>query len=1684
MRSLRTGFLVRLMLPVLASLLISSFGPARETAQVWNEDPAPLSSLLRMAIPGTHELQLIVELTDPPAIAALAAPAARGAAALAVVGEGRGRINLNSPQAQAYRAQLGSAQKLLITRLNALSGVRVQGTLDLVSNAVIARVPVGQFLAIRRLAGVKKVYFSRPHRMRLDAAAAVHNAPGLWAKAGGRDLAGRGVRVAVADTGIDITNPMFIDSSLTPPAGFPRGEAALTNTKVIVAHNYIHLLSYPQTIQTAVDEVGHGSFVAGCAAGKQVTAPLASISGMAPGAFLGNYKIFGTPGINDFTNTAAILKALDDAVIDGMDVINLSLGSLTYVPPEEDPEVEAIHNAVAAGTVVVIAAGNDGPETHTIGNPGVSPDAITVGAASNSRYFSAQLHVTGPGVVPDNLQNVGYLLGTGPAIGTTISPTQAVDVASLDSSELACSPLPAGSLSGKLAFLKRGDCTFAVKVTHAANAGAIAAIVYNNVTGAPIPMGGLDSAVIPAVMIANASGLDLKAFMAANPLTTISISPSSQILPVAASPGIVADSSSRGPAGDAGLKPDLVAVGEDVYSATQSIFTGSDMWDASHFVVSQGTSFSTAMVSGAAAAIKQLYPGFSPAAIKSALVTTASRMLTTDGTTAAGVLNGGGGMLDMGSASAVGAVFAPSSLSFGSQEYSGTVYLTQEIDITNVSAATDQYSLSVQPLISGPAISFSSTSTGSVPPGGTARISVTIRADAPLTGGFQGFIAVQSAQSAKRYQIPYWAGFYVPDSSRILAVSRDTVPGTYPSLIDALRAARPGNIIEIADSQTYPGGLAIYSNGEGLPLHGITIRAAAGQTPILDGASASAPANLELVGLRNVLLKGLTIRGGATGIFLTRPSMSQPVSITLDHCVIADVSGGSAAAAVDASMGGEIDITYSTISGSTGTGVLVMNGAHLTMSNSTVSGNRLDGIEAYDSNVDLLGSTFSENTDVGAYLVNCSGTLDRNLFSRNTGTYGDGVEIVDGAVTITRNTFDANDRHAIALYSETISGRGPTAVVEDNILQSNGQYGVLSYPALNLRLVGNLIKDNGLGVRVRGTTAALLMNNIIVRSRASKTTTGNGIEAIDQSTVRVVNNTVFRNQLHGIVRSNAASVTVLNTIIGQNTGGDLLGLSSDGVQYSLVGDSLPVGGNNIQGDPQFVNADADDFSLASGSPAIDAGSNAAADLPFLDYNRQLRVAGAGSMPGDGRVDIGALEAGSFFPLVYPLLANGFHPTIGDNYTTGVAALNASSSGIAAGFMAYGTGGTLIPGGNNPTAPRPLAPMAQIAILGYQLFGLVPAAGEFGAVLASSAQPLTGFFLVFDRDFRRLADGVDVSSETATRLVFMRHQFDAAGKSVYVLFNPGVNAATIGATLRDEGGAQVDALPTPIVLAPKESRLLVFDRFAASSGTVQIDSDRPISGLEFFGNTAELAALRMVIPGTEGRLYFPHIALNQGYSSLLGVVNTSNTRAILTLTAYRDDGSALGLPVQRSVNGNGQMLESMSSLFGLSGGPLISGYVVVESDQAGITGFCSFRYDNGLVQSSAAVPGVSIPQQKLLFSHVAHQVPAGTGNYLTGIALLNPFGTPISYTMRVFDGTGLEIARTTGALEPHQKIARILSHPIPGVAFFTQPISLAGGHIEVTTDYQLLGFELFFTEDVSQLAAVVAQPRAEYPGVRR
>jgi len=1683
MSSRTVNTLFRFSLLLILPVAFGSLGPASGMPQgLQAKRPAVMGMLARQAIPGTSELQLVIELDDPSVSEAVQAGSLQGASLLeSGAGGRRGRINLDSPQASVYRAQLRRAQSAVADGLRSLNGVAVQASTDMVMNSIIARVPIDQYRAIRRLPGVKKVFISRPQRMLLDAAAILHNAPTLWARAGGRSTAGQGFRIGVIDSGIDINNAMFQDTTTALPSGFPRGESAYTNHKVIVARNYMNLLSNRQSVSDARDEVGHGSFVAGCAAGKTTQAPLASISGMAPGAFLGSYKIFGTPGINDTTTTAAIVAAINDAVADGMDVLNLSLGALDYTPPSENPEVIAINNAIAAGLVVSIAAGNDGPDTNTIGTPASAPAAIAVGAVWNSRVFAPRLHVTGPGTVPADLSNLAYQPGTGPAITTAIPATPAVDVASLDGTGLACSALPAGSLSAKIALISRGSCFFSDKVTNAANAGARAVVVYNHLAGDGFfTMGGLDSTAVPAVMIFNADGLALKGRLAAVPETTISMDAGNSAQATPTTP-VLASSSSRGPAPDAGLKPDLVAAGWSIYSAAQTANPAGILYDTSGFAVASGTSFSTPMVSGAAAAVQQLFPSLTPAGVKSVLTSTTGG-ITTDRSTPATVVQAGSGLLDMGKASTAGAVFSPTSLNFGAQAYAERISVARTLVITNISGIADRFTLSFQPVIAGPDLIPNPADTGPVPEDGSTSVNITIQASAPLTGGFQGYVLVQSQATSMTYKVPYWAGLYVSDPSRILTVSQNTAnTGAFRNLNDALAAANPGNIIEIADSSTYavpspnnnvPAGIVINTNAQGLPLHRITIRAAAGQTPVLDGSASTAFANLMVIGVRGVLLQGLTIQGGETGVDLLQPSADSPAEVTIDHCIISGQTAGTYGMGVLVENGGAIDITYSTVTGSAYAGIVVTNGTLLTVSHSNVRANSNAGIEAFDSNVDLIASTLSNNAGVGAFLVNCTGTLSKNAFGNNTGTFGDGIEVGDGNLTVTDNTFDSNDSAGVYLFSETSTGAGPTIRVERNVLQANGDYGVQSDQAQSLKMTANLIKDNGLGFRARGTTQAILANNIIVRSNGA--TQGNGIDVGGASSVRLVNNTIYGNNLHGVVLASGAALSMVNTIVSQNLGGDLTGLTTGDIQYSLIGDGTVTNATSLQGDPKFTSPGTDDFSLSAGSPAIDAGSNAVADLPFLDYSRRLRVNSANALPGRGTVDMGAMEAGSLYPLNYPLLLSGPDPTLGDSFITGFATLNPSATDATqATFAAYDPAGSLI-SGQSSLASRDFAAEAQVPILDFQLAGFPMYASKVGAVLAASVQKLAGFFLLFDQGFSRVADGVDVSADTWTDFILMRHINNATARTAYVVFNPGPNSANVTATLMSDFGSQL-ADPKTSLVAPKGQSEFAFNEVGAASGYVRIQSDRPVTGLEIYGNPSEIAALGAAAAGTETRLFLPHIAVNQGYSSLIGIVNPANSAADLTLTAYGNDGSVLGTPAQRTVFPHGQLLESASTLFSLSTGSLITGYVIVSSSRAGISGFCAFDYDNGTIHAHTAVPCESLPQQQLLFSHVAHRVPSGSGSpYQTGIALLNPFGVTISYTMKVFDGSGTKVAELTGALGPHAKVAKILSHSQPGVGFFTQSITLANGHIEVTSDYQLSGFELFYTESLSLIAAVAAQ----------
>ncbi len=1608
---------------------------ARQDAAVL--EPAPASALAHFVLPGSSDLQLIVELSEPSVVEYLSTGRTSGLAAMR-----NPRTELTSSQASSQRARLARQQREVIQALSVVEGARIEYSVETVLNAVIVRVPVEQYTVVRNLAGVKKVYFSRLQHPTLDTAAYLHDVKEAWQRVGGSDKAGAGVKIGIIDSGIDITNPMFVDNSLVSPPGFPKGETKLTNSKVIVARSFMSLLPVAQ-VDTAVDEDGHGTFVAGCAAGKRVEAPAAVIQGMAPGAFLGNYRVLGTPGVNDFTSTAAVIAAVNSAVADGMDILNLSLGELDYVQASENPEVKALKNAIAAGVVVVVSAGNDGPAPYSINNPGGMPEAITVGAATNSKVLFSRLHVTSPDPVPPDLAGVSCIPET--AIKEPLSSLPLVDVAALDGKGTGCAPLPDDSTKArKVLLIAEGGCSDKVKMINASNAGASAIVFYSDAVGGDAHVtGDVAGTGIPAVMISNADGVKLKEFISRSwfPVTITLDAATSQDFRTAL-PRVLAQFSSRGPAADFSVKPDLVAVGQGVYSGTQKRNPRGVLYSTNQFVGGDGTSFAAPMVAGAAAVVKQLFPSFTPQAIKSALTTTASRDLTLGGTGSPGVLEAGSGLLDLSKAASINAVFDPTSLSFGAVRQSGNTVSRKSIQITNVSTESDEFTVTVEQKTAGPTISLSKPGTGVIPPGGSETVEVILESNDPATCGIGGFVIVQSVRKGLTYRIPYWAGIYAVDSSRVLTVRRDAGGTEFSTLEDAVAHARPGNTIEIADSESYTAGLTIGTNNEGLPLHGLIIRAAAGRTPTVIGSNNGWIAGFTVAGLRNVLLQGLAIRYGKPGIGVIRPSSLVQPSLGVDQCTI--TRAGDASTPGVMIDGASLSMTQSSISESPGTGFLAFNGAQITMHGVTVDKAGEFGVYALDSNMQILNSTVSNSGSAGAVLESCFGSIEGSTFKNSAGDYGDGIEIAAGGFNVEKCTLTSNKRAGIGFFE--VQSVAPVGTVVRNKIISNSRFGVLATAGSELALDANVLEANGQGINLTGFTSALITNNVMLYSSGFSVGTGwyttryIGFAIYSGARGRVCegNNSFFRNE--GTFSRNEDTC-------GSNISDD----------------------NDLNSGSPFVDMSNGDYTPAPGIWGVDKGRNALEYLPFLDYFGRYRVATEGNSYGEGTVDHGAVEVNSTYPLVYPLLANGNQPLLGIDLKTGFAVLNAGTTPTLLGFSQYGASGELL----TVTKMQLISPGAQAAILANQLFGFSDEQPQLGGVLAGSARKLAGFFLVFDRDFRRFSDGAAVSDSATTDLIMMRHLSDTSGKATYYLFNPGVNRAYTKVTLYASSGS-VMGTPATVVIPAKGQYVFSFDGVVASSGYVRVRSDRPLSGLELFGNSEEMAALAAVPPGLESRLYFPHYAVNQGYTSYIGVINAGGLDANLVLRAFGDDGTELAT-VSRNLKVNAQLFEAIPDLFGLQVESVSTGYVTVLSDQGGLVGFTTFRYDDGRVRSAAAVPATSVPRQKLLFSHIAHQVAAGSGGtYQTGIALLNPFAVPAQYTIRVFNSAGVKLAEKTGSIGAGEKIAKILSHAAEGAGFFTQPLPLSGGHVEVTSDYGLIGFEWFLTEDLSQLASVPAQ----------
>src|SRR5947209_1585127 len=604
------------------------------------------------------------------------------------------KIDFNSNTVRAYRAQLAAGRNQFRRWLRANApGAKITSEYDISVNAVAVQLNGTPLETIAAAPMVEQVQYNALYHPNLSESYKIINASDAWAAAGGRSVAGAGIKIGDIDTGIDETHPFFDPTGFSFPSGFPKCDAADSTThtpdqnckyvspKVIVAKVFFNKAHQQGLDAQAIQD--HGTHTAGDAAG--VTGQTAVVngvsiddmSGIAPGAFLGNYNVF--PGNVTNARSEDILNAVDAAIADGMDVLNLSLGGSFH--GNNDLLAIGLDNAVDAGLVVAVAAGNSGPGPGTIESPGRARKVITVGASTNQHFVG---------------QPFTYPAGGGTTIGAAVGDFPPLPGASFDlfdTHSTSCTSIDPGA-SGKLAVVNRGGCTFSTKVRNAIASGAVGVVVINNVAGDPTAMGrtaGFDDN-LPAVMI----GINEGAALRASGATTASADATFQEF-ITPNKDILAGFTSQGPTGaDFAVKPDLPSVGVNVLSSTTCAGKPETCpGDGTGWAFFSGTSMSTPHIAGSAAVLLNLNPSWSPAQIKSALVNHAE-LVVKDARTGLhdiGPTAQGAGRENLSVAADATSWMDPVSASFGRVTLGHPTSVT--ITLTNPSGTDETFSVSV-----------------------------------------------------------------------------------------------------------------------------------------------------------------------------------------------------------------------------------------------------------------------------------------------------------------------------------------------------------------------------------------------------------------------------------------------------------------------------------------------------------------------------------------------------------------------------------------------------------------------------------------------------------------------------------------------------------------------------------------------------------------------------------------------------------------------------------------------------------------------------------------------------------------------------------------------------------------------------------------------------------------------------
>jgi alpha-tubulin suppressor-like RCC1 family protein/subtilisin family serine protease len=649
---------------------------------------------------------------------------------------------------KARENQILAQQNELIGHM-ATMNLRTSGRFSKLVNALRVHVPPSRLAELEILPGVVRVEMAPTYTIETSTSVPFIGAPAVWSGLVSTNATGEDIRIGIIDTGIDYLHADFGGSgvaqnytnnnpAIIEPGTFP-------TAKVVGGYDFAgdayvgNNAPVPDPDPLDCAQTGHGSHVAGIAAGFGVLTNGQTFSGaytqgldasqfiigpgVAPRAKLYALKVFGCTGSTQLAIDALEWAAdpnSDGDFSDRLDVVNLSLGAAFGFTGSGDVDQDAINQLADLGCIVVAGSGNNGNVMYNAFSPGVAEKCLSVGNSIDGGYHPA-VQVLSPPAIAGLYEAVeGTFTRRLSQSGTIEGNVVYVDP------PLACDPI--GNVSGRIALVDRGICTFVDKLRQVQAAGAIAAIVVNNVPGPPITMGGTATDVtIPGVMIGQADGDLLKAQLNSN--LTVRLGPGILF------PQSLADqldlTSSRGPASPSNiLKPEIVAPGNNI----TSVLCGG----GNRSRTNSGTSMATPHVAGSAALLRQLHPDWSVEDIKAALMNTAARTRDSLGVAYPESWTGAGRVqVDQAARAAVTVKAAGSgglvSLSFGALTLTNVYSEVRQIELTNHGALPIEYSIVVSNTVSENGFSlWPLTNSVTVPAQGSARIAVQLTADPSL----------------------------------------------------------------------------------------------------------------------------------------------------------------------------------------------------------------------------------------------------------------------------------------------------------------------------------------------------------------------------------------------------------------------------------------------------------------------------------------------------------------------------------------------------------------------------------------------------------------------------------------------------------------------------------------------------------------------------------------------------------------------------------------------------------------------------------------------------------------------------------------------------------------------------------------------------------------------------------------